>query len=202
MMRYAKEDLQAALQVLRSGGVILYPTDTIWGIGCDATCEAAVQRIFQLKQRSDSKSMLVLLDGPGKLQGYVESVPETAWMLLEATDVTHEDAAPETPQRPLTIIYPGAKNLAPSLVAEDGSIGIRITYENFTKALCEQLHRPIVSTSANISGKPSPKFFAEIEEEILRGVDYVCQYRQNDMTEHAPSSIIKINPDNTFQVIR
>lgn len=201
-MRYDRDDLQEALSILKKGGIILYPTDTVWGIGCDATNEEAVQRIFQLKQRSDSKSMLVLLDGIGKLQGYVESVPEAAWMLLEATDVTKEDAVPEVAQRPLTIIYPKAKNLAPSLVAEDGSIGIRITTEPFTHALCEQLHHPIVSTSANISGQPTAQSFAEISLEIRQGVDYICRFRQQDTTIHQPSSIIKVELDNTFRIIR
>ena len=200
--RYEREDLQTALRVLREGGIILYPTDTIWGIGCDATNEDAVQRIYRLKQRADSKSMLVLLDGAGKLQGYVDEIPDTASMLLEATDPNYRDARPEAEQRPLTIIYPGAKNIAPSLIAEDGSIGIRITSEPFTRALCEQLHRPIVSTSANISGQPAATIFREIAEEIKQGVDYVCHFRQDDETPHKPSAIIKVKKDNTFEVIR
>ncbi|MBO7501892.1 MAG: threonylcarbamoyl-AMP synthase [Paludibacteraceae bacterium] len=200
--RYERDDLQTALRVLRQGGIILYPTDTIWGIGCDATNEEAVQRIYRLKQRADSKSMLVLLDGAGKLQGYVDEIPETADMLLDATDPNYRDARPEAEQRPLTIIYPGAKNIAPSLIAEDGSIGIRITSEPFTRALCEQLHRPIVSTSANISGQPAAKIFREIADEIKQGVDYVCHFRQDDETPHKPSAIIKVKKDNTFEVIR
>ena len=166
--RYEREDLQTALRVLRQGGIILYPTDTIWGIGCDATNEEAVQRIYRLKQRADSKSMLMLLDGAGKLQSYVNEIPDTASMLLDAT----------------------------------GSIGIRITSEPFTRALCEQLHHPIVSTSANISGQPAAKTFREIADEIKQGVDYVCRFRQDDETPHKPSAIIKVNKDNTFEVIR
>ena len=200
--RYEREDLQTALRVLREGGIILYPTDTIWGIGCDAMNEEAVQRIYRLKQRADSKSMLMLLDGAGKLQGYVNEIPDTASMLLDATDPNYRDARPETEQRPMTIIYPGAKNIAPSLIADDGSIGIRITSEPFTRALCEQLHRPIVSTSANISGQPAAKTFREIADEIKQGVDYVCRFRQDDETPHKPSAIIKVNKDNTFEVIR
>lgn len=201
--RYEKEDLQAAVKVLREGGIILYPTDTIWGIGCDATNEEAVRKIYALKQREDTKSMLVLLDGAGKLQGYVQEVPDAAWTLLEAVaPVKEKDLRPEAEQRPLTIIYPGAKNLAKNLIAEDGSVGIRITNELFSKALCEQLHRPIVSTSANISGKATAKTFREIAEEIRNGVDYVCQYRQKDTTPKKPSSIIKVNLDNSFQIIR
>lgn len=157
-MRYDKEDLQQALQVLRNGGIIVYPTDTVWGIGCDATNAEAVQRIYALKQREDSKSMLVLLDSEAKLNYYIADIPDAALQLLDTVDE-------ET--KPLTIIYPNARNLAPNLIAEDGSIGIRITNEPFSKALCEHLRHPIVSTSANISGHPSAPFFAEIEQEIL-----------------------------------
>lgn len=190
--RYAQEDLREAVRVLRAGGVILYPTDTVWGIGCDATNEAAVQRIFDIKHRADSKSMLVLLDGAGKLQGYVERVPDTAWTLLEASEGG----------KPLTIIYPRAKNLAKNLTAEDGSIGIRITQEAFSRALCEQLHRPIVSTSANISGEKAASTFREIAPEIREAVDYVCQFRREDETKHKPSSIIKIDEAERITVIR
>ena len=190
--RYDKQDLQQALCVLREGGVILYPTDTVWGIGCDATNADAVARVYEIKKRVDSKAMLVLLDGAGKLQGYVENVPETAWMLLEATEG----------QCPMTIIYPKAKNLAPNLLAEDGSVGIRITSEPFTKALCEQLRHPIVSTSANISGEPAAKTFKEISQELLETVDYVCQFRRNDTTTYKPSSIIKIDENERITIIR
>lgn len=190
--RYAAADLREAVRVLRAGGVILYPTDTVWGIGCDATNEAAVQRIFDIKHRADSKSMLVLLDGAGKLQGYVERVPDTAWTLLEASEGG----------KPLTIIYPKAKNLAKNLIAEDGSVGIRITREAFSRALCEQLHRPIVSTSANISGEPAAKVFCEIAPEIRETVDYVCLFRREDETPHKPSSIIKIDEAERITIIR
>jgi L-threonylcarbamoyladenylate synthase len=191
-MRYEKQDLQNALRVLRDGGVILYPTDTVWGIGCDATNAAAVARVYEIKRRVDSKAMLVLLDGAGKLQGYMDKVPETAWMLLEAS----ED------QRPMTIIYPRAKNLAANLLAEDGSVGIRITQESFSKTLCEQLRRPIVSTSANISGEPTAKIFSQISSELLESVDYVCEYRRNDTTARKPSSIIKIDEKERITIIR
>lgn len=189
--RYDKEDLQEALRVLRSGGIIVYPTDTVWGIGCDATNEEAVQRIYALKQREDSKSMLMLLDSPAKLNYYLADIPDAAWMLLEA-------ASP----KPLTIIYPNARNMAPSLIAEDGSIGIRITNEPFSKALCAQLKHPLVSTSANISGHPTAQFFAQIEPQIREGADYVCRFRREDDCPAEPSSIIKINSDNTFRIIR
>ena len=191
-MRYDKADFQAALRVLREGGVILYPTDTVWGIGCDATCARAVARVYDIKRRIDSKAMLVLLDGAGKLQGYMEKVPDTAWMLLEANEG----------QRPMTIIYPKARNLAPNLLAEDGSVGIRITSELFTKALCEQLRRPIVSTSANFSGEPAAKTFQEIHPDLLQAVDYVCQFRREDNTVHKPSSIIKIDEAERITIIR
>ncbi len=190
--RYDKSDLQAALKVLREGGVILYPTDTVWGIGCDATNAGAVARVYEIKKRADSKAMLVLLDGAGKLQGYMENVPETAWMLLEANEG----------QRPMTIIYPHAKNLAPNLLAEDGSVGIRITEEPFSKALCEQLRHPLVSTSANISGEPAAQLFSEISPEILEAVDYVCLFRRDDNSPAQPSSIIKIDDKERINIIR
>lgn len=190
IMRYEKEDLQEALRVLRDGGIIVYPTDTVWGIGCDATNAEAVKKIYALKQREDSKSMLVLLDSAAKLDYYVD-VPETAEMLL-ATES----------EKPMTIIYPNARHLAPNLVAEDGSIGIRITNEPFSQALCAQLRHPLVSTSANISGHPTAHFFHEIEAAILEGVDYVCRFRREDETPHEPSTIIKVNTDGTFKIIR
>ena len=192
-MRYEKEDLQQALRVLRAGGIILYPTDTVWGIGCDATNEEAVAKIYALKKREDTKSMLVLLDSAAKLDYYVD-VPESAEMLIGAT---LNDGA-----KPMTIIYPKARHLAPNLIAEDGSIGIRITSEPFSQALCAQLKRPIVSTSANISGEPTPKFFREISEAIIDNTDYVCLFRRDDEAPHEPSTIIKINADNSFKIIR
>ena len=201
--RYEKEDLQEALRVLRSGGIIVYPTDTVWGIGCDATNEEAVHRIYALKQREDSKSMLVLLDSAAKLDYYVE-VPETAEQLLnlQSDDAQGTNDSQEDDAKPLTIIYPNARNLAPNLIAEDGSIGIRITNEPFSKALCAQLRHPIVSTSANISGEPTPRYFREISELILDNTDYCCLFRRDDETPHEPSSIIKINADGTFKIIR
>ena len=194
-MRYDKDDLQEALRVLRAGGIILYPTDTIWGIGCDATNAETVKKIYALKQREDTKSMLVLLDSPAILNYYIQEIPETAWQLLDAVQNTEET-------KPLTLIYPGARNMAQNLVAEDGSVGIRITNEPFSKALCEQLRHPIVSTSANISGHPSAHFFHEIEQEILNGVDYVCRFRREDETPHEPSTIIKLGLHGEFTIIR
>ena len=208
-MRYEKEDLQQALRVLRAGGIILYPTDTVWGIGCDATNEEAVAKIYALKKREDTKSMLVLLDSAAKLDYYVD-VPESAEMLIDAslndgmsaTKSLNGDASLNDGAKPMTIIYPKARHLAPNLIAEDGSIGIRITSEPFSQALCAQLKRPIVSTSANISGEPTPKFFREISEVIIDNTDYVCLFRRDDEAPHEPSTIIKINADNSFKIIR
>ena len=204
--RYDREDVQEALRVLREGGIIVYPTDTVWGIGCDATNEAAVAKIYALKQREDSKSMLVLLDSAAKLDYYVD-VPEAAEMLLgvQSTDRYTDRVQTELQDedsKPLTLIYPNARHLAKNLIAEDGSIGIRITNEAFSKALCAQLKHPVVSTSANISGHPTAHFFHEIEEAILNGADYVCRFRREDETPHEPSSIIKVNADSTFVIIR
>ncbi|RIH65990.1 threonylcarbamoyl-AMP synthase [Mariniphaga sediminis] len=184
------DDLKQAVEILKNGGVILYPTDTIWGIGCDATNPEAVARIYRIKKREDSKSMLVLMENPALLERYVDDVPEVAWDLVEITTT------------PLTVIYPGAKNLAPNLIAEDGSIGIRFTKEEFTSKLLQRFRRPIVSTSANISGQKPPAFFDEISEEIKNQVDYIVEYRQDDVTPAQPSSIIKLWPDGRIDIIR
>lgn len=183
-------DINNALECLKKGGIILYPTDTIWGIGCDATNEDAVKRIYELKQRCDSKSMLVLVNREGMIQQYINEVPDIAWDLLDVSD------------KPLTIIYPDAKNLAPSLLAEDKSVGIRITTESFTYKLIERLKKPLVSTSANFSGRPSPTIFDEIDEEIKEAVDYVVNFRQDDLEQKEPSGIIKIGKSSEVTVIR
>lgn len=175
---------------MNEGGVILYPTDTIWGIGCDATNEEAVRRVYQIKQRSDSKAMLVLVDSPVKVDFYVQDVPEVAWDLIEVAD------------KPLTIIYSGARNLASNLIAEDGSVGIRVTNEEFSKRLCQQFRKAIVSTSANISGQPSPANYSEITEELKSMVDYVVGYRQEEMGHPKPSSIIKLDKGRVIKIIR
>ena len=184
------EDMKRACEVLRAGGLILYPTDTVWGIGCDATNEEAVRKVYALKQREDSKAMLVLVDNAVKVDFYVKEVPPVAWDLLDVAT------------NPLTIIYSGARNLAPSLLAEDGSVGIRVTEEEFSKQLCFRFRKAIVSTSANISGEPSPKNFAEISEVVKQGVDYIVGYRQNDKQKHKPSSIIKLGPTGELKIIR
>jgi len=184
------EDIVKAVEVLRSGGTILYPTDTIWGIGCDATNAAAVSRIYEIKQRQDTKSMLVLMENPNLLNSYICEVPEIAWELIEVADT------------PLTIIYPGAKNLAANLLANDGSIGIRITNEAFTQQLIQRFRKPVVSTSANISGQKSPQNFAEISEEIKKSVDFTVKFRQDDLSKSTPSGIIKLGVGGQIEIIR
>ncbi len=183
-------DIKKALEVLKNGGIILYPTDTIWGIGCDATNENAVEKIYKIKKREDSKSMLVLMENPALLERYVDDVPEIAWDLVEVATT------------PLTVIYPNAKNLAKNLVADDGSIGIRFTKEAFTSQLLQRFRKPLVSTSANISGAKSPAFFDEISEEVKNQVDYIVEYRQNDTTPSNPSGIIKLGAGGRIDIIR
>lgn len=184
------EEIKKACEVMQAGGVILYPTDTIWGLGCDATNEAAVKRVYEIKKRVDSKAMIVLIDRDVKLQFYVDEVPEIAYDLIEYSD------------KPLTIIYDGARNLAPNLMAEDRSIGIRITKEEFSSKLCERFKKAIVSTSANISGEQSPANFDEVSEEIKKSVDYIVNYRQDDLTKAKPSGIIKLGRSCEVKVIR
>lgn len=178
------------MQTLRQGGLILYPTDTIWGIGCDASNEEAVRRIFQLKQREDSKAMICLVDSANRMQRYLRQVPDVAWDLVEYTE------------KPLTLILDGAVNLAPSLIAEDGSVGLRVTKENISHELCYRFEKAIVSTSANISGQPSPACFNEITDEIKQGVDYIMRARQNDLSKSKPSQIIKMGLDGQIKIIR
>jgi len=184
------QDIKNALEVLRTGGIILYPTDTIWGLGCDAENEMAVKRIYEIKKRIDSKSMLVLIDSPMRLEMYVEQVPEIAWDLIEQAT------------SPLTIIYPKAKNLAANLIAEDGSIGIRMVKEPFCEQLISRFQKPIVSTSANISGKDAPVNFDAISQEIIDAVDYVVKYKQDDLSENKSSSILKLSEGGLFKIIR
>ena len=185
-----KDEIKKACEVLQKGGVILYPTDTVWGIGCDATNEEAVKRVFEIKQRADSKAMLVLVDSPVKVDFYVQDVPSVAWDLIEMTT------------KPLTIIYDGARNLAPNLIAADGSVGIRVTAEEFSKQLCFRFRKAIVSTSANISGQPSPANFSEISEEVKQAVDYIVEYRQDEVGHTKPSSIIKLGKGGEVKIIR
>ena len=185
-----RADLKQACQVLEEGGVILYPTDTVWGIGCDATNAEAVERVYRVKQRADSKAMLILVDSAVKVDYYVTDVPSIAWDLIELTT------------RPLTLIYSGARHLAPNLIAADGSIGIRVTQEFFSHALCQRFRRAIVSTSANIAGAPTPQRFADIDPRLLTAVDYVCRSRREETQPSQPSSIIKIEAGGLFHIIR
>lgn len=184
------EDIKKACQVLYEGGVILYPTDTVWGIGCDATNPEAVKRVYDIKQRVDSKALLVLVDSTVKVDFYVDQVPSVAWDLIELTD------------KPLTLIYDGARNLAPNLIAQDGSIGIRVTTEKFSHQLCQRFRKAIISTSANISGEPTPSNFSEISDDIKSKVDYIVGYRQEDMSRPKPSSIIKVGSGGQIKIIR
>ncbi|MBR1689051.1 MAG: threonylcarbamoyl-AMP synthase [Prevotella sp.] len=185
-----EQDIKNAVEVLRKGGVILYPTDTIWGIGCDATNAEAVRRVYEIKQRADSKALICLVDSDARLQRYVRNVPDVAWQLIDCID------------RPTTIILDGAVNLAPNLIAEDGSIGIRITSEPFSKELCYRFQRAIVSTSANISGQPAAQNYRDIAPELLEAVDYVCWSRRQEHKPHDPSSIIKLTADGQVTIIR
>ncbi len=184
------EDIKSALDILSRGGVILYPTDTVWGLGCDATNENAVQRIYSIKRRPDSKSMIVLMENPALLDRYINDVPDIAWDLIEISTT------------PLTIIYSGVKNLAGNLIADDGSIGIRFTHEEFTKQLISRFRKPVVSTSANISGQPAPAVFRDIPEEIIKSVDYVVKYRQDDTVPAKPSAIIRLGTGGRIEIIR
>lgn len=184
------EDIKKAFDVLVAGGLILYPTDTIWGIGCDATNEDAVRRVYELKKRTDSKALITLLDSPAKLNFYIEDVPDVAWDLIELAD------------KPLTIIYDNARNIASNLIAEDGSLAIRITKEAFSQGLCNRFRKALVSTSANISGEPSPSNFSEISDEIKNGVDYIVQYRQDDTAKAKASSIMKLGKSGEIKIIR
>lgn len=183
-------DIIKAIEVLKAGGLILYPTDTIWGIGCDATNEQAVEKVFRLKGRDAGKSLIVLLDSENKLESYIKEVPALAYDLIEYTE------------KPLTIIYSGAKNLAANVIHEDGSVGIRIPRHPFCQQLIQRFRKPIVSTSANISGEKSPANFSEISEKIIEGVDYVVSVEQNDNTPKTPSTIMKLEADGRFVFIR
>lgn len=185
-----REEIKKACEVLQKGGVILYPTDTVWGIGCDATNEEAVKRVYEIKRRTDSKAMLVLVDSDVKVDFYVKDVPEVAWDLIQYAT------------KPLTVIYDDARNLAPNLIGEDGSVGIRVTNEEFSKQLCFRFRKAIVSTSANISGQPAPASFSEIQDEIKQAVDYIVGYRQDEPAGAKPSSILKLGKGGVIKIIR
>ena len=189
-----EEDIKNAVETMRKGGVILYPTDTVWGIGCDATNAEAVAKVYQIKQRDDSKALICLVDSDARMQRYVRHVPDVAWQLI--------DSLKDADAKPTTLILDGAINLAPNLIAEDGSIALRITNEPFSKELCYRFQKAIVSTSANVSGEPAAKNYSDIAPEILEAVDYVCWSRRQEHKPHQPSSIIKLKEDGQVTIIR
>lgn len=185
-----QEDIKNAIEVMKQGGVILYPTDTVWGIGCDATNAEAVAKVYKIKKRDDSKALICLVDSDARLQRYVRNVPNVAWDILDIAT------------KPTTIILDGAINLAPNLIAEDGSIALRITKEPFSHELCYRFQKPLVSTSANISGEPAAANYNDISQELLDTVDYVCFSRRQEHKPHTPSSIIKLKEDGEVTIIR
>lgn len=187
---YTESDIRSCIETLRSGGIILYPTDTIWGIGCDATNSVAIQRIYDLKKRPDSKSMIVLLAAERDLLQYVSAPDLKIFNYLDKVS------------KPTTVIYDGVIGLADNLSAEHGSVGIRIVKDEFCRHVIKRFGKPIVSTSANLSGQPSPENFSAIDPVIKEQVDYVVQHRQNDNSPHAPSSVVRWNADGTITVIR
>lgn len=185
-----KDDIREAVNVMRRGGIILYPTDTIWGLGCDATNEEAVRRIFEIKRREDSKALITLVDSEAKIQFYVREIPDVAWDLIEMSN------------KPLTVVYDGARNLAKNLIAQDGSVAIRLTNEPFSRELCMRMKCAVVSTSANISGMSAPHCFSDISDEIKNAVDYVCTSRRDEKENPPASSIIKLGADSEIKIIR
>ncbi|MFC4212605.1 L-threonylcarbamoyladenylate synthase [Pedobacter lithocola] len=184
------DEINKALETLKSGGVILYPTDTIWGLGCDATNPDAVDKILKIKNRPKEKSVIILLDNDNKIQSYINEVPEVAYDLIEYAE------------NPLTIIFSGAKNLAANVINEDGSVGIRVVKHDFCTALIQRFRKPIVSTSANLSGEPSPKNFDDVSASITKAVDYIVDFEQEDRTLRKPSTIMKLAPGGQFEFIR
>ena len=189
-----EQDIKNALEVLRMGGVILYPTDTVWGIGCDATNREAVKRVYEIKEREDSKALICLVDSDARLQRYVRHVPEVAWQLI--------DSLQDSDAKPTTLILDGAINLAENLIAEDGSVALRITQEAFSKELCYKFQKALVSTSANISGQPAAQNYQDIDPVLLERVDYVCWTRRQEHKPHKPSSIIRLREDGEVTIIR
>ena len=188
------QDIKNAVETMRRGGVILYPTDTVWGIGCDATNAEAVKRVYDIKQRDDSKALICLVDSDARLQRYVRQVPEVAWQLI--------DSLKDSGSKPTTLILDGAVNLAPNLIADDGSIALRITQEAFSHELCYRFQKAVVSTSANISGEPAAQNFRDIDPRIVEAVDYVCWSRRQEHQPHTPSSIIRLRQDGQVEIIR
>jgi len=184
------EDIQEAVKVIKSGGTFLYPTDTIWGIGCDATNSKAVDKIYKIKERSKLSRFIVLVDSPAKILDYVEEIPDILWDLLKSLD------------SPTTIIYPKAKKLPKNVISKDGSIAIRIVKHEFCQRLIHILNKPIISTSANFSSEPSPVVFKDISEELKSKVDYIVKTGRDKMNKSKGSTIIKIKMNGEFEIIR
>ncbi|WP_297332412.1 L-threonylcarbamoyladenylate synthase [Flavobacterium sp.] len=182
-------EVHNAFEVIKNGGIILYPTDTVWGIGCDATNPDAVKKIYALKQREESKSMIVLVNSDRMLYNVFSEIPEVAWQIIEVTD------------KPTTLVLDKPKNVAPNLIAEDNTLGVRLVTEPFCYKLMERMKKPLVSTSANVSGIPTPNSFKEIDHHILDGVDYIVNLH-HDKIAAKPSSIIKIGNNLQVKVIR
>jgi L-threonylcarbamoyladenylate synthase len=182
-------DLNHTIEILQSGGTILYPTDTIWGIGCDATNPEAIKKIFEIKKREPNKSLIILVESEKRLQDLVD-VPEMAWQIIDLSE------------KPVTIVYGNPKNLPKELLAEDGSVGIRIVKNNYCKKLISKLNKPLVSTSANLSGQKSPMKFSDISEEITKAVDYIVEDPDNKISEFSGSSVIKVWNNNQIKVLR
>ncbi|MFM8431425.1 MAG: L-threonylcarbamoyladenylate synthase [Bacteroidota bacterium] len=185
-----REEVKKTVEVLRKGGIILYPTDTVWGIGCDATNEDAVKRILDLKGRTAEKGMILLLDLEGRIPNYVKDAPQVAFDLIEFSE------------RPLTIVFDNAHGIASSAVAQDGSIGIRVTKHEFCKQVITSLNKPLVSTSANISGHPFPRSFSEVNPAVLEGVDYVVNLQRNQSSSTTPSKVIRLRPNGEITILR
>ena len=185
-----REEIQQALSVLREGGIILYPTDTVWGIGCDASNPEAVKKVYDLKNRADSKALITIVSSEVMLERTVIDMPDIAWDLIDAAE------------KPLTIIYQEVKGIAHNAIAEDGSCAIRLPKDNFCQQLVQRLGKPLISTSANTSGTPTPQSFQDIEPSILSGVDYVVNLRQQEECKNTPSSIILLKKNGEIKIIR
>jgi len=213
-----EQDIKNAVETMRRGGVILYPTDTVWGIGCDATNAEAVKRVYEIKQRDDSKALICLVDSDARMQRYFRQVPDVAWQLIDSLKEVGDYKSPTTDYKspttevgdykspttvkPTTLILDGAINLAENLIAEDGSVGMRITSEPFSKELCYRFQKAIVSTSANISGEPAAQNYCDIDPRIIEAVDYVCWSRRQEHKPHKPSAIIKLKENGEVTIIR
>ena len=187
-----QEDIKNAGECMRKGGVILYPTDTVWGIGCDATNAEAVAKVYQIKRRDDSKALICLVDSADRMARYFRNVPQVAWDFIDAA----------MPVKPTTVILDDATGVANNLVAEDGSLAMRVTFEPFSKELCYRFQKPLVSTSANVSGAPAAQNYRDISPEILEAVDYVCWTLRQELKPHTPSSIVKLSKNGEVKVIR